>query len=377
MSILSGPTSTRWTAVGVLAAVTSALVLVGLPLTPSQAYAAIEPVDLGTAETYSVIGGTEITIGDGATVTGDLGLSPNGAASITGLLPGTVAGETHAGDGEAAQALADLQEAYADALSRTMAAVLTADPIGLTLFSGIYQATVINLSANAILTLDGQNDPGAVFLIQVGSALNTGADSQIVLTNGAQACNVFWQVGSSATLGARSTFVGTIMAYASTTVGANVTVFGRVLVGAAITLGADSHIITQDSTPGCPAAVFAAQVAADAAAAQAAADAAAGAAPAAPVPAPVPFTAAPVIDSFAPVVTPISVTPMPNALPQAGGTESADLDDGLGQTNSASVLPDTGGSPLQNLLLTLGSLLLAFGGLLLMAGRRWARPRKL
>jgi hypothetical protein len=99
---------------------------------------------------------------------------------------------------------------------------------GQTLLPGVYKATS-SLDVGGGLTLNGQGDPNSVFIFQVGSTLDTDSASDISLTNGAQACNVFWQVGSSATLGASSTFLGSILALASITVNAGDTIEGRAL----------------------------------------------------------------------------------------------------------------------------------------------------
>jgi hypothetical protein len=129
----------------------------------------------------------------------------------------------------AAQAELDLTIAYNDAASLPNGAALPADLAGLTLTPGLYtNATTVMLSAGN-LTLDGQGNANAVFIFQVGSTLTTLGSTQIVLTGGAQAANVFWQVGSSATLGTSSVFEGTILSLQSISLNTGATLVGRAL----------------------------------------------------------------------------------------------------------------------------------------------------
>jgi hypothetical protein len=196
--------------------------------------AAQTPVDLGAADSFSVLAGTTVT-NTGATVIGlDLGLSPGSA--VTGFPPGTVSGTVHAADAAAAQAQADLTAAYDDAAARTPSTTVAGDIGGQTLTPGVYNSTS-SLGITGTLTLDGQGDPNAVFIIQMGSTLTTASASTVNLINGAQACNVFWQVGSSATLGTNSTLRGDILALTSITVTTGVRIIGRALArNGAVTL---------------------------------------------------------------------------------------------------------------------------------------------
>lgn len=128
----------------------------------------------------------------------------------------------------ALQAQSDLTTAYNDAANRTpVTAEANPDLTGQTLAPGTYSAGAMGLSGT--VTLDGQGDPNAVFIFQAASTLITGSSSKVALIGGAQACNVFWQVTSSATLGTNSTFVGTVMALTSATVQTGATVQGRIL----------------------------------------------------------------------------------------------------------------------------------------------------
>src|SRR5688572_10117741 len=177
--------------------------------------AAAAPIQLGGAEGFAVLGGATVTSAGVSTVTGDLGVSPGTA--VTGFGPGTVSGSIHAGDAVAAQAHADLATAYGVA-----AALSPAQPVGalegLTLGPGVY-ASGAALTLAGTLTLDAGGDPNAVFVLRAGSTLDTAANSQVQLAGGAQACNVFWPVGSSATLGATSLLTGSILAATSISLG--------------------------------------------------------------------------------------------------------------------------------------------------------------
>jgi hypothetical protein len=130
--------------------------------------------------------------------------------------------------------------AYTTAAGEGPTTAIAADLAGQTLAPGVYNsASSIGLSG--ALTLNGGGNPNAIFVFQAGSTLTTGSASQINLINGAQSCNVFWQVGSSATLGTGSTFRGTIIALTSITVTTGVTVDGRVLArNGAVTLDTDT-----------------------------------------------------------------------------------------------------------------------------------------
>ncbi|MEU4746206.1 ice-binding family protein, partial [Actinosynnema sp. NPDC023658] len=203
------------------------MTLFGVLSNPPSAYAVEAPVELGVAETFSVLGGQSVTNTGETTLSGDLGVSPG--TSITGFPPGTVGGTIHQTDAVAAQAQADLTVAYDDAAGRAPTGqALPADLVGLTLVGGVYAASGAT-ELNGTLTLDGQGDPNTVWIFQIPSTLITGSASVVNLINGARACNVFWQVGSSATLGTNSDFVGTIMALTSITVNTGADVRGRAL----------------------------------------------------------------------------------------------------------------------------------------------------
>lgn len=184
------------------------------------------PVGLGTATSFAVLAGQAVTNTGLTEVSGDVGVSPG--TTVVGFPPGEVTnGTIHVSDAVADQAHVDLITAYDDAAARP-ATASTSELGGQTLAPGVYNATS-GMSIIGTVTLDGQNDPDSVFIFQAGSTLITASDSTVVLIRGASVCNVFWQVGSSATFGTNSTFVGTVMALTSATVQTKATVQGRVL----------------------------------------------------------------------------------------------------------------------------------------------------
>ena len=181
--------------------------------------------NLGTAAAASVISATPDATSTGLTVlAADLDVSPAGAAS--GFPPGLVGGATHLADATALQAQSDLTTAYNAAAGATMTAAANTDLGGKTLTSGVYTASTA-MSLTGQLTLSG--DPSSVFIFQAGSTLTTAVGSSVLLVGGVQACNVWWQVGSSAALFATNHFVGNIMALTSITLDHGTTLDGRAL----------------------------------------------------------------------------------------------------------------------------------------------------
>lgn len=235
----------RGVSASLAAAATALVVLLALVLTPGTASATTSPINLATAAPFSVLGGSAVTNTGPSVLLGGLGVSPG--TSITGFPPGNAVGAVHDNDAVAAQAQADLTIAYNDAASRPTSQSETGlDLGGQTLPDGVYTSTTSS-QLTGTLTLDGQGNPDAVFIFQVGSTLTTASASTVALINGAQACHVFWQIGSSATLGTNSTFVGTIMALASISVTTGTVIDGRALARTgAVTL--DSNVI---SSPNC------------------------------------------------------------------------------------------------------------------------------
>jgi hypothetical protein len=193
-----------------------------------------------------VLGGIGVTSTGFTTVSGDLGTSPSG--TVVGFPPGIVAGTIHAVDPIAAQARADLNVAYDTADNRVADAEFSGDLNGRTFFAGVYH-TAAALALTGTMTLDGQNNPNAVFIFQVDAALNTAAASHVNLINGAQASNVYWQALGAAGIGADATFAGTIMAAGAITVGANSELIGRALSKDMVTLGNNAIRFTAASPP--------------------------------------------------------------------------------------------------------------------------------
>lgn len=209
-------------------------VVVGV-LGPPNANAATPPITLGTAANFAVLAGSTVTNTGPTTITGDLGLSPGTA--VTGIPPGEVIGAIHAADGVALQAENDLAAAYEDAAGRPSTATVPVELGGTTKTPGVYDSPAGTFGITGTLTLDAQGDPNAVFIFKAASTLITASASSVTLLNGARSANVFWQVGSSATLGTYSILRGNVMALASITVTTGVTVDGRTLArNAAITL---------------------------------------------------------------------------------------------------------------------------------------------
>ncbi|MBC7518157.1 MAG: DUF3494 domain-containing protein [Microbacteriaceae bacterium] len=192
----------------------------------------------GAAAAYSVLGHETVTNTGNTVLRADLGVYPG--TSITGFAPGIVRGTRHNTDANAQSAQSDATAAYLDLQGRAATATPPEQLGGLTLTPGVY-TSASTMQITGTLTLDAQNDPNAIFIFQIGSALTTATASSVVLTNGAQASNVFWQIGSSATLGTYSSFTGSIVALTSITVTTGVSVVGRAIaLNGAVTLDTDN-----------------------------------------------------------------------------------------------------------------------------------------
>ena len=203
--------------------------LIAMPLTA-------QTVQLGTAEGFAVLSGSAISNTGATVVTGQLGLSPGNASSVTGFPPGQVIGATHFADAVALTAQNNATTAYNDLAGRSCGTTISADLGGSTLTPGVY-CSASSMGLTGTLTLDAQGDPNAIFVFQIGSTLTTASNAVVTVINGGQSCNVFWQVGSSATLGTGTNFAGSVVALSSITLNTGASASGRVLArNGAVTL---------------------------------------------------------------------------------------------------------------------------------------------
>ena len=225
-------------------AVAAGLLVAALLIAAPVAFSAQAAVGLGTTDSFAVLAGSTVTNTGPSVISGSVGLDPGSA--VTGFPPGIVlAGTTHISDGVALQAKNDLITAYNDAAGRSSTATVSGDLAGRTLTPGVY-TSASSLGLSGALTLDAQGNPSAVFVFQAGSSLIVGSGSQVNLIGGAQACNVYWQVGSSATIGTGAAFVGNILALTSISMTTGATLNGRALArNGAVTL--DTNTITRST----------------------------------------------------------------------------------------------------------------------------------
>ena len=230
----------RWSALVVAVTVTSAAVLLA---TAGTAQAIATPVPLGTADAFAVLAGTGITNTGPTTITGDVGTDPTpsitGQADITLIPPSAY----HPADAVSTLAKSDLVTGYDNAAGQTRTADSGSELGGQTFVAGVY-GTDSALGLTGTVTLDGQGSTDGIWVFQAGSTLITASSSTVALINGAQACNVYWQVGSSATLGTSTSFAGTILALTSISATTGATIQGRLLArNGAVTL--DTNTITR------------------------------------------------------------------------------------------------------------------------------------
>jgi len=210
---------------------------------PFLTWAATAP-DLGQANSFGVLAGSAVTNTGPTVIVGDLGVSPD--TSVTGFPPGIVIGAIHSADAVAGGAQSDVTIAYSILAGQACNTTISADLGGTTLIPGVY-CSASSMGLTGTLTLDAQGNPNAVFIFQIGSTLTTASNSSVRLINGAQSCNVFWQIGSSATLGTDTTFIGNMLALTSITLTTGASVDGRALArNGAVTL--DSNAVT---VPAC------------------------------------------------------------------------------------------------------------------------------
>ena len=194
---------------------------------------------LNSAAGFAVLGGATVTNVGATALAGSLGLNPG--VSVTGFPPGVLtSGAIYIADATAQLAQADLAQAYGALAGEACGQDLSGTDLGgQTLTPGVYCFSAA-AQLTGTLTLDGQGDPSAVFVFQVGSTLTSAVGATIVTVNSTQPCNVFWQVGSSATVGAGTTWTGDILAAVSITLGSGANLAGRALAqSGAVTLGAN------------------------------------------------------------------------------------------------------------------------------------------
>jgi len=209
----------------------------------------VAPVVLGAAGPFAVLAGSTVVSTGPTTITGDLGVSPGTA--VTGFPPGMITGALHSADTVSALATADLTTAYNDAAARMLCTngvgyvfSVAGDLGGRTLTPGIFKSLDSLEITSGDLTLDARGDAGAVWIFQMATTLTTASGRQVILAGGASAGNIFWQVGTSATLGSTSGFQGTVMADQAITLGTGATIAGRALARiAAISL--DSAVVVK------------------------------------------------------------------------------------------------------------------------------------
>jgi hypothetical protein len=182
---------------------------------------------LGTAEDFAVLADSTATNTGSTVINGDLGVWPG--TEVTGFPPGVITGTIHAGDAAAQQAQSDATIAYLDLAGRPCDVDLSGTDLGgLTLVPGVYCFSG-SAQLTGQLTLDAQNNADAFFIFQIGSTLTTASNSSVLMINSGSACNAFWQVGSSATLGITTEFAGNVLALTSVTLNTGADVAGRTL----------------------------------------------------------------------------------------------------------------------------------------------------
>jgi type VI secretion system secreted protein VgrG len=216
-----------------------ALSFLFLPSLAASAYA--NSVNLGTAGGYAVLAGSTVTNTGPSTLTGDLGVSAG--CALTGFPPGSVSGAINACNAASSQAQRDLTTAYNAAMGLSPTATLTGKNLGgITLTPGVY-FFASSAQLTGTLTLNNLGNANAVFVFQIGSTLTTASGSAVIFSNTLADPNVFWQVGSSATLGTTTQFQGNILALTSITLnsGASIGCGSALAINGAVTL--DNNVI--------------------------------------------------------------------------------------------------------------------------------------
>ena len=203
------------------------------------------PVSLAGSYNLAILAGSAISNTGATIITGDMGLSPG--TSVGGFPPGILNGTLHINDAIANQAKLDLTAAYNDAAGRTSTDIVTLSGNigGLTLTPGLYKSTSTLAISSGDLTFDAKGNPNAVFIIQIASSLTTTSGRQVILSGGALASHIFWQVGSSATFGTTSVFKGTVLAMQSITFNTGATLDGKALARTGAVIMAGNTIVNQ------------------------------------------------------------------------------------------------------------------------------------
>ena len=213
---------------------------------PSQGSATIAP-PLGSAQGFAVLGGSTVTSTGSSVITGNLGVSPGSA--VTGFPPGlVVSGTIHSADAATLAAQNAATTAYASLVGQACTQDMTGQDLGgQTLTAGVYCFSS-SAQLTGTLTLNAQGNADAVFIFKMGSTLTTASAASVLVINGGYPGNVFWQVGSSATLGTATSFTGNILALTSITVTTGASVTGRTLaLNGAVTL--DTNAVTATNQP--------------------------------------------------------------------------------------------------------------------------------
>ena len=209
-------------------------------------------VPLLTAANFEILAGSGITIAGAvksSVIIGDIGTYPT--PSITGIGNAVLIGTNHAGDTVTAQGKLDLTAAYLNAAGQSVTQTVPTELGGTVLVPGVYNSAAGTFTITGTLTLDGQGNPNAVWIFQAASTLITASASKVSLINGAQACNVCWKVGSSATLGTSSQLAGDILALTSITANTSAGTTGRLLAqNGAVTLNTNAVTLAVCSSSG-------------------------------------------------------------------------------------------------------------------------------
>ncbi len=224
------------------------IALVGCGATTASTTATTTPaaVNLGTASTFAVMATSAITGTGAILINGDVGLAPG---TSQGIPPSQINGTIHVNDASVTKAQVDLLAAYNDAVGRsTNAQTLQGNLGGLTFTPGLYvnssSVLISGSGPNNNVTLDAKGDANAVFIFKMSSTLTTASGAQVILAGGAQAKNVYWLVGSSATFGTTTIFQGNVLAAVSVTVNSNSDISGRIFAGA----GGGAASVTVDAS---------------------------------------------------------------------------------------------------------------------------------